>query len=94
MMTIVPAGEFLTGSRDGEGNDDERPQHKVVIKNRFAVSIAPITRGEFAAFVEDTQHNIEVGRQPVMARSGLQAGRRSSGSVRELARPAGLCCVA
>ncbi len=60
MMTIVPAGEFLTGSRDGEGNDDERPQHKVVIKNRFAVSIAPITRGEFAAFVEDTQHNIEV----------------------------------
>jgi formylglycine-generating enzyme required for sulfatase activity len=60
-IIVVPAGEFLMGSRDDgvEGNDRERPQHKVTIKSAFAVSISPITRGEFAAFLDDTQRKIE-----------------------------------
>jgi formylglycine-generating enzyme required for sulfatase activity len=60
-MIVVPAGEFLMGSRDGEGRDDEHPQHKVMIKRPFAVRITPVTRAEFAAFVGATNHKIEPG---------------------------------
>jgi formylglycine-generating enzyme required for sulfatase activity len=60
-MIVVPAGEFMMGSPDGEGEDEEHPQHKVTIANPFAVSIAPITRGEFAAFIHATNHEIEAG---------------------------------
>ena len=43
-MVLVPAGEFLMGSKDGEGNDDERSQHKVqldayyIYKNEVTVA--------------------------------------------------------
>jgi formylglycine-generating enzyme required for sulfatase activity len=58
-MIVVPAGEFMMGSRQGEGDDDERPQRKVAIRNPCAVGIAPVMRGEFAAFVRAT--NYETG---------------------------------
>jgi formylglycine-generating enzyme required for sulfatase activity len=48
-MIVVPAGEFMMGS-PSDSAAEERPQHKVTIKNSFAVSVAPVTRGEFAAF--------------------------------------------
>jgi formylglycine-generating enzyme required for sulfatase activity len=60
-MIVVPVGEFMMGSPDAEGDDDEHPQHKVTIKNAFAVGIAPVTRGEFAAFISATDHKIETG---------------------------------
>jgi formylglycine-generating enzyme required for sulfatase activity len=58
-MIVVPAGEFIMGSADDEGTYDERPQHKVTIKSSFTVSVAPITRGEFAAFIRDTKYKID-----------------------------------
>jgi formylglycine-generating enzyme required for sulfatase activity len=60
-MIVVPAGEFLMGSPDGDGDaaEDERPQHKVTIARPFAASISPITRGDFAAFVDATKHESE-----------------------------------
>jgi hypothetical protein len=60
-MIVVPAGSFQMGSRDGEGDDDERPQHKVAIRSDFAVGISPVTRGEFAAFISAANHKIELG---------------------------------
>jgi hypothetical protein len=60
-MVIVPAGEFVMGSPEGEGYDDARPQHKVAIKNAFAVSVSPVTRGEFATFIGATNRNIATG---------------------------------
>jgi formylglycine-generating enzyme required for sulfatase activity len=62
-MIIVPAGSFLMGSPDGEGNDRERPRHEVTIGNPFAVGISPVTRGEFATFVHATKHKIK-GKKP------------------------------
>jgi formylglycine-generating enzyme required for sulfatase activity len=55
----VPAGEFLMGSPDGQGQEYEHPQHKVTIKKAFAVGIAPATRGEFASFVEATNYKLD-----------------------------------
>lgn len=41
-MVLIPTGEFLMGSPDGIGRDDERPQHKVKLSafyiDRYAVS--------------------------------------------------------
>jgi formylglycine-generating enzyme required for sulfatase activity len=60
-MIVVPAGEFMMGSPEGEGGDAERPRHKVTIKDAFAVGMCPVTRGEFAAFIGATNRKIELG---------------------------------
>ena len=48
-MVIVPAGEFWMGSKDGEGDADERPRHKVTIPKPFAVGRYPVTFDEWDA---------------------------------------------
>jgi formylglycine-generating enzyme required for sulfatase activity len=58
-MIVIPPGEFMMGSPEGEGADEERPQHKVEMKNAFAVGISPVTRGEFATFVGETDYKID-----------------------------------
>ena len=78
----VPAGAFLMGSDDGQ--DDERPVHRVHV-DAFEMSIYPVTRGEYARFLD--------GDRPRAAarldRSGLRR-RRSAGRRRQLARRGGL----
>ena len=49
------------GSPSGEGEPDEHPAHKVMIENPFEVGIAPVTRGEFAAFLTATDHKMDIG---------------------------------
>ena len=41
----------LDGSKDGEGDDDERPRHKVTISQAFAVGKYPVTFDEWDAAV-------------------------------------------
>jgi formylglycine-generating enzyme required for sulfatase activity len=48
-MVAVPAGEFWMGSKDGEGNADERPRHKVTIAEPFAVGRFAVTFDEWDA---------------------------------------------
>ena len=48
-MVVVPAGEFWMGSKDGEGNGDERPCHKVTIAQPFAVGRFAVTFDEWDA---------------------------------------------
>jgi formylglycine-generating enzyme required for sulfatase activity len=57
-MTIVPAGEFIMGSAEGEPDrrQEEGPQHRVRIAHPFAVGTYQVTRDEYAAFVADTNH--------------------------------------
>jgi formylglycine-generating enzyme required for sulfatase activity len=45
-MVVVPSGAFLMGSRDGEGDDDERPRHEVSI-------VRPLAVGRFAVTFEE-----------------------------------------
>jgi formylglycine-generating enzyme required for sulfatase activity len=49
----VPGGTFLMGSEAGQ--DDERPVHRVRV-DAFAMSIYPVTREEYAAFLRETSH--------------------------------------
>jgi formylglycine-generating enzyme required for sulfatase activity len=46
----VPAGSFLMGSPDGEGDDDEHPQHPVRIEAPFLCAAVPVTNAQYAAF--------------------------------------------
>ena len=48
-MIVVPAGEFMMGSREGEGYGTEHPQHKVTIARPFAVGRFAVTFDEWDA---------------------------------------------
>jgi formylglycine-generating enzyme required for sulfatase activity len=50
-MIIVPSGEFMMGSNDGEA--DEKPVRKVIINRPFAVGRFEVTFGEWDACVSD-----------------------------------------
>ena len=50
----VPAGTFLMGSDSGQ--DDERPVHAVYV-DAFDMSVHPVTRGEYARFLEAAGHD-------------------------------------
>ena len=48
-MVVIPAGEFLMGSPEGEGLDWERPQHRVTINTPFALGKYEVTFDEWDA---------------------------------------------
>jgi hypothetical protein len=52
----IPAGSFMMGSPDGEGESDEHPQHKVEL-SAFEMSKYLITQEQWNAFVKATGHN-------------------------------------
>src|ERR1700686_3377773 len=62
-MVVAPSGSFTMGSPENEPgrSSDESPRHKVTIALPFAVGRHAITRGQFAAFVNDTDHKTEGG---------------------------------
>jgi formylglycine-generating enzyme required for sulfatase activity len=60
-MVVVPAGAFEMGSHPGVGDDDERPHRTVTTTSPFAVGRGPVTRGQFAAFVNATGRDMSGG---------------------------------
>ena len=55
-FAAIPAGEFLMGSplaEDGR-EDDEGPQLAVRVTRQFHLGVCPVTRAQFARFVQDT----------------------------------------
>ncbi|MGO9171506.1 MAG: formylglycine-generating enzyme family protein [Rhodomicrobium sp.] len=70
-MVVAPAGSFMMGTAPAEIDklskeykdwaeyfNYEAPQHKVTIAKPFAVGRYAVTRGEFAAFVNETGHSV------------------------------------
>jgi formylglycine-generating enzyme required for sulfatase activity len=45
----IPAGAFLMGSRDGEGDHDEHPQHRVRITRPFYLGVYEVTQAQYQA---------------------------------------------
>ncbi len=59
-MVVVPAGSFMMGSPADEADrqEDEGPQHKVTLRNEFAVGRFEVTRSQFAEFVKDASYTV------------------------------------
>ena len=53
-MVVIPPGRFLMGSAQGEGNDDERPQHEVIIPQAFAMGRYPVTFADYDVFARES----------------------------------------
>ena len=60
VMVVLPAGSFTMGS--DEGDEDERPMHRVTIQKPFAVGKYEVTLRQFTAFVRATGH--DMGEKP------------------------------
>lgn len=56
-MVVIPAGSFDMGSIDSD-EKDEKPNHRVIFDQTFAMGRIEITRGQFAAFVSATGHDV------------------------------------
>ncbi len=57
-MVLIPAGEFLMGSPEGQGEDAERPQHKVYL-DAYYIYKYEVTNEQFAQFVRETGYDAE-----------------------------------
>lgn len=53
-MTFIAKGSYNMGSYYGD--KDEKPPHKVMIRNDFEISIYEVTVGEFNKFVKETDY--------------------------------------
>jgi formylglycine-generating enzyme len=81
-LAIVPAGDFVMGSADGE--EDERPPHAVHL-DEFLISVRPITNAEYARFVRETnQRPPAVYDLPLVVTAG---GRERERVFHETAQP-------
>ena len=49
-MISIPAGEFVMGSPEGVGNDDEHPQHRVYLDD-FLIGKYEVTTSQYAEFL-------------------------------------------
>ena len=58
-MVVVSNGDYLMGAPDSEPEraDNELPQHRVKIPQRFAVGKLMVTREEFDKFVKETDYD-------------------------------------
>ena len=71
-LVVLPSGSFLMGSAKGEGDDNEYPQHEVVIGYRLAVGRYPVTFEEYERFTAATgtsppkDAGWDRGRRPVI----------------------------
>jgi len=70
-LVVIPAGQFMMGSPEREEGryDNEGPQHRVTIGQRFAIGRYPVTFDEYDRFCEAKQP-----KQP--ADEGWGRGRR------------------
>jgi Sulfatase-modifying factor enzyme 1/TIR domain len=51
-MVVIPAGEFWMGSQEVMSRPSEKPQHQVVVKQRFAIGRYPVTFDEYDYFCQ------------------------------------------
>ena len=59
-MMRIPGGTFTMGSPPGEaGRKDEETEHEVALTQGFYIGAAPVTRGQFARFVAETDYRTE-----------------------------------
>lgn len=63
-MVRIPAGTFLMGADDAQGDADELPKHAVSV-DAFWMDVHEVTNAQFAAFVEATSYLTTAEQKPV-----------------------------
>ncbi|MEI7831638.1 MAG: SUMF1/EgtB/PvdO family nonheme iron enzyme [bacterium] len=56
-MVLIPAGEFMMGSKEGEGKDEEHPQHKVQL-DAYYIYKNEVTVAQYRKFCADTGYTM------------------------------------
>jgi formylglycine-generating enzyme required for sulfatase activity len=70
-LVLVPPGQFMMGSKNGKGNDEERPEHRVTISYPLLVGKYPVTFAEWdsavaaGGVIHKPANNIRASRHPV-----------------------------
>jgi formylglycine-generating enzyme required for sulfatase activity len=64
VFIYIPGGSFMMGSPEGEGDNDERPQHRVTL-NGFWMSRYEITQPQFTSIMREYQSRFEGANRPV-----------------------------
>src|SRR3546814_4221958 len=79
-MTVIPAGSFTMGSPLSENGrfDHEGPQHRVSIPRDFAAGVYPVTRAEYATFVQETGRSNDEGCSVWSEREWRNEDRKST----------------
>ncbi len=74
-LTTIPAGQFLMGSKNEEGQrGNEGPQHEVELTRGFYLGVHPVTQGEYQQVVGSNPSRFSGARQrPVEQVSWLDA---------------------
>ena len=62
-MVKIPSGTFQMGSPEGQGNDDEKPQHAVTVP-AFAMGKYPVTQAQWRAVADLPQVEIALNADP------------------------------
>ena len=72
-MVLIPAGEFLMGSPEGEGRQDEHPRHMVHL-DAYWIDRYEITGGDFEKYLAENpkQHPTVTGWHGRKVRPGLE----------------------
>jgi formylglycine-generating enzyme required for sulfatase activity len=85
-LVLIPAGEFLMGSADGDkkassknASYDEYPQHRVRITKPFYLGATEVTRGQFRRFVDDAGYRTEAERDGKGGHGLNEAGEWAQG---------------
>jgi formylglycine-generating enzyme required for sulfatase activity len=68
-LVKVPAGEFLMGSKEGEGDSDESPQHTLYLPT-FYIGRAPVTVAAFLGSLGERGLQLEDRESFVLANKG------------------------
>ena len=64
-LVLIPAGEYRMGSQQTAKRhfDDEEPQRRRDLTKPFYMGVHHVTRGQFAAFVQQTNYKTEVEQE-------------------------------
>jgi formylglycine-generating enzyme required for sulfatase activity/serine/threonine protein kinase len=72
-LVQIPAGKFLMGSPvTEEDRDEDEIQHEVILSEPFYMGVTPVTVGQFAAFIEDSEYITDAEKDSSSA--GIEIG--------------------
>ena len=65
-LMLIPSGEFMMGSADNDGNgsEDERPQHQVRLSQSFLMGATPVTQAQWRVVAGYDVKNITLKPEP------------------------------